>query len=123
MLLVLLVGSGCGRGKAPQRRPVESVSLDEVLANAKAFDGRTVRVCGFLLLEFEGNALYRSGSECADGQTGKALSFDIPTALQGRADELSRRRVCVVAEVSSEDTGHRGAYAGTLYRVSAVEPE
>jgi len=36
----------------------EDVSLIQLIANPQAYDGKTVRITGFLHLEFEGNAIY-----------------------------------------------------------------
>jgi hypothetical protein len=65
-------------------------SLIELIANPTKFDGKRVRIIGFLRLEFEGNAIYLSKSDFEHGVTKNGLWVSI------EASNKELRSVCFI---------------------------
>lgn len=101
----------------------EPVSLVALLANPTHYDGRTVRVDGFLNLEFEGNALYLDGAAFEAALARNAIWIDLPPAFDKRlARRLNRRYSTVEGVFVASEHGHMGAYSGTLTDVRRIVP-
>jgi hypothetical protein len=100
---------------------VEDVSLIALIANPGDYDGKRVRVHGFLNLEFEGNALY-VGKDSFDAAIFDAVWIERPRSLgTAQARALSGRYALVEGTFNAKERGHMGAFAGSLERISRLE--
>src|SRR5947209_18694060 len=61
--------------------PAEEVSLIQLIANPQAYDGKTVRIIGFLHLEFEGNVIYLHNEDFRYGIEKNGLWIDVPKGM------------------------------------------
>ena len=71
------------------------VSLINLIATPKDFDGKRVRVIGFARLEFEGNAIYLHREDYLQGITKNGLWLDVENASKKSATEANNRYVIV----------------------------
>lgn len=97
------------------------VSLYQLVATPERFDGKRVRVKGYLHLEFEGNALYphREDFELALYKNG--VWIDLESCGPRSAGPLNDTNVLVEATFSSQDRGHLDLWSGALSEVSRCE--
>lgn len=63
----------------------EDVSLIQLLANPQAYDGKIVRIIGFIHLEFEGNVIYLHEDDFRYGLTKNGLWIDLPRDISQAA--------------------------------------
>jgi len=101
-------------------------SLLELITRPEIYDGRRVRVIGFVNFEFEGNALYLSRSDWENGLTRSAVWIDPPPGFESdwgpaRA-QPNRRYVIVEATFKADRRGHVNLFSGALEAVTRLEP-
>ena len=107
------------RGAQSDQREPLGISLLQLIATPTAFEGKRVRVVGFLRFEFEGDALYLHREDFEHRITKNAVWLDIQrTPEQGN---LSGSYVLVEATFDDEGLGHGGLFSGTLRRVSRLQ--
>lgn len=100
-----------------------AVSLIELIARPERFDGKRVRVLGFVNFEFEGNALYLSRADWERGMTKNGVWIeppDIPPSIKGRP-RWNRRDVVVEATFTAANRGHMGLWSGALTHVTRLD--
>jgi hypothetical protein len=110
-----------------QESPVDQVSLDAVISEPRAFEGRHLRVHGVLRLEFEGNALYTSeaGLQARDEKRSLWIVLN-PAYLRTSRNTLSRlsgHRVVVEGTVMPGEHGHMGLWPAEFTYVTYIAIE
>src|SRR6266404_9792094 len=90
------------------------VTLIQLIANPDKFDGRLIRVIGFLRLEFEGNVLYLHREDYENAILGNGIWVDVTPAL-------TMNYVLPEGVFSSGDRGHMGMWSGTIKQVRRAE--
>jgi len=101
----------------------ENVSMVQLIANPQAWDGKHIRVIGFLRLEFEGDSIYLHQEDYMHGITNDALWVDRPkdlTASQQR--EINTGYVICEGIFRAGKHGHMGMFSGTISNVTRLEP-
>ena len=92
--VVLAALLACALSALPSRATAgempQDVSILQLLATPEKFDGKLVRVIGFLCLAFEGDAVYLHREDFDHGLTQNALWVDVP---EKRDESLSRQDV------------------------------
>lgn len=124
-LLILLAVSQIGAAKPAltDSNAFEPVSLIAIVANPDLFDGKRVRVEGFLILEFEGDSLYLDKSAYEASLTRNALWIGAPAWADPRTQRgLTRRYVFVEGTFNPRHHGHMGAWPGALENVRLIRP-
>jgi hypothetical protein len=100
--------------------PVDA-SLIALIASPREFDGKQVRIVGFLRLEFEGNAIYLHKEDYLRGITKNGLWMEMESAskkVPGPGDQY----VIVEGTFSMQDQGHMGLWSGSIHKVTRVDP-
>jgi len=101
-------------------------SLLELITRPEVYDGRRVRVVGFVNFEFEGNALYLSRTDWENGLTRSAVWVDPPTGFESNwgpaRGQPNRRYVIVEATFRAGRRGHLGLFSGALEEVTRLDP-
>lgn len=97
------------------------VSLVSLIATPKEFDGKHVRVIGYVRLEFEGDSIYlhKEDSQRRIAKNGLWLDID------GRADQKARvnNRYAIVEGVfSMDEKGHFGMWSGSIKNINRLDP-
>ena len=115
--IVVAVANSRARDEMPK-----DVSMVQLLASPEKFDGKLVRVFGFLRLEFEGDALYLHREDDTQGLTRNALWVDRTDAMEREQEKLNAHYVLIEATFDAEDTGHMGLFGGALKKVTRIIP-
>ena len=100
----------------------KDASIVQLLATPERFDGKLVRVFGFLRLAFEGDALYLHREDDTQGLTRNALWVDRTEAMEREQEKLNAHYMLIEATFDAEDTGHMGLFGGALKKVTCVIP-
>jgi hypothetical protein len=113
----------CQTAAGPVSVSARTVSLNEVLSDPAAFDGERVRVHGFLILQFEGNALYLSEADYRAERLDRSLWIDVGSRHPD-ASILSGKLAFVSGVIDAERPGHMGLRPAALVEVSdmTVDP-
>jgi hypothetical protein len=98
----------------------------QLIATPERFDGKRVRVIGFLKLEFEGNALYVHREDYDQAIAKNALWIDTTPQKTGStpafaSKDLSDQYVIVEGVFDAKNTGHMGSFSGAIKQISRAD--
>jgi hypothetical protein len=99
-------------GEAPQ-----NVSIVQLLATPEKFNGKFVRVIGFLCLEFEGDAVYLHREDFVHGLTQNALWVDVP---EKRDEALSQHYVLLEGTFDATSHGHMDLFGRAIKNITRM---
>ena len=88
----------------------QDVSMVQLLSTPEKFDGKLVRVFGFLRLEFEGDALYFHREDDVQGLTRNGIWVDRTDAMERDANKLNSHYVLIEGVFDAEDCTDTWAY-------------
>jgi hypothetical protein len=97
------------------------VTLVQLIANPEKFDGRLIRVIGFLRLEFEGNVLYLHREDYEYAILGNGIWVDVTPAITKQRSKLNMNYVLLEGVFSSGDRGHMGMWSGSVKQIRRAE--
>jgi hypothetical protein len=107
--------------KGADQRAVE-VSLIQLIANPQAYDGKRVRLIGFLRLEFEGNAIYLHKEDYEHGISENGLWIDVPRDMtKDQQQRVNTQYAICEAMFRASGHGHMDVFSGELTNVSRLE--
>jgi hypothetical protein len=119
-------------GKAPEEaeKPGSSsqnplyVSLIQLIATPDAFDGKHVRVKGFVKIEFEGTAIYLHREDCEQFLTKNGLWQEVnPARAEGSKEaQVNDRYALIEGRFTAKKKGHRELWSGSIEEVTRMEP-
>ena len=118
--------ASCLNSRAPSRslpptRPnegrAETVSVIQLIATPERFDGKRIRVTGYLNIQFEDMALYLHEEDCMQGIQKNAFWIELPNSLS----QTPAGYVTVEAVLDPSRHGHLSAYQGTLTDVTSLD--
>jgi hypothetical protein len=103
---------------APAARAPLDISLIELIANPARFDGKQVRVTGYLVREFEGDAVYLHRDDYDHGirRNGLWLTFSKDGA-DLRCKTL--RYAFVQGKFVAKNRGHLGLWSGAIEGIAS----
>jgi len=104
----------------PNWEEYERVSMVQLIATPKAFDGKKTQVCGFATIEFEGTSLYLTRDDMKYDINRNSLWLDVRDWEEKRWTALHRRAICVYGVFKAADKGHRGAHSGAMHEIARV---
>jgi hypothetical protein len=107
----LLLCFWAGEGKPSD---VRDVSLVQIIAEPKPFDGLDVRLVGAFQFEREEQALYLHAEDREFRNELNAVWVEVQPELVETAKALSGCAVIVEGRLSARERGHLGGYAATL---------
>lgn len=116
LVVVLAVAStvpGEGQQESPAAEAVEDVSLVALISNPGHYDGKLVRVVGFLNTEFEGDGLYLHHDYHRLGISKNAVWVSVEEDRWGELSELSGKYVLLEGRFSTMK-GHMDLFSGEL---------
>jgi len=100
-------------------------SLVELITRPEIYDGRRVRVVGWLNFEIEDSALYLSQTDSENGLTRSAVWIDPPpnfaSARGPTGPQPNRRYVIVEGTFNARRRGHMDRYSGALEAVTRLD--
>lgn len=98
----------------------KDVSMIQLIADPQRFDGQTIRVIGFLRLEFEGNAVYLHREDFERSILQNGIWIELTESQQKSSAKLNNGYVLVEGTFNSSEKGHLGIWPGSLQRVSRL---
>lgn len=100
----------------------QDVSLIQLIANPQAYDGKRVRLIGFLRIEFEGDAIYLHKEDFDYAITRNALWIDIPEDMRPSQKELvDLHYVLCEGTFRAGRHGQMGLFSGELSDVQRLQ--
>jgi len=101
-----------------------SVSLIRLIANPDAFDGKLVRVIGYVRIEHEGHAIYlhREDYVKALSKNGLWLAANDSAPEGSREAAVQNRYALIEGRFSAKETEHRGLWSGSIREITRMEP-
>ena len=100
--------------------PVD-VTLVQLIANPEKFDGKSIRVIGFLRLEFEGNELYLHREDYENAILGDGIWVDVTPEMTKQKETLNMHYVLLEGTFSAGDRGHMGMSSGSIKAIRRAE--
>jgi hypothetical protein len=98
-----------------------NVTLVQLIANPEEFDGKLIRVIGFLRLEFEGDVLYLHREDYEHAILGDGIWVDVTPEMAKQKETLNMHYVLLEGIFSSVDRGHMGMWSGTIKKIRRAE--
>lgn len=101
------------------QEPVD-VTMVQLIANPEGFDGKLIRVIGFLRLQFEGTVLYLH-REDYERSIGNGIWVDA-TPEMWKESAMNSKYVLLEGVFSSRYRGHMDTWRGTITNIRRAEP-
>jgi hypothetical protein len=120
-LIACVVFFAIDLGAQSTRDPV-NVSMIQLIANPEKYDGKMVRVIGFLRLEFEGNALYLHKEDYGHSLVGNDIWVNVSPEMMENDQKLNNKYVLLEGIFDAKRHGHMGMFAGELGNIKRAEP-
>jgi hypothetical protein len=98
-----------------------NVTMVQLIANPAQFDGKTIRVIGFLRLEFEGNVLYLHREDYENALLGDGIWVDVTSQMTKNSKMLNMHYVLLEGLFSSKGHGHMGMWSGTIKNIHRAD--
>lgn len=95
-----------------------ALSLVQLIANPQDYDGKLVRVIGFVRLEFEGNAIYLHQDDYKHVITKNGLWLDASGDIVQKREEFDQKYVLLEGVFNAKNTGHMGLWSGSIQKIS-----
>jgi hypothetical protein len=98
------------------------VSLIELIANPSKYDHKTVRIVGYLHLEFEGNAIYLHKEDFQYSLSRNALWIEVPKDMtKEQMKAVNDHYVICTARFVARGHGHMDMNSGEVADVSRLQ--
>jgi hypothetical protein len=98
-----------------------NVSLIQLIANPKEYDGKIVQVIGFVKLEFEGTAVYLHQEDYKHAIGKNALWIDVTDDIRKKQADFDQKYVLLVGTFNAKRTGHMGLFSGCIEKISSFQ--
>jgi hypothetical protein len=96
----------------------EFVSMISLIATPTQFDGKLVRVIGFLVADFEATGLFLAEPDARNAVTKNGIWLEIEASDHA---SFSHSYVIVEGTFDSESRGHLSMWSGTLRNVTRLQ--
>jgi hypothetical protein len=120
------IASSQNAGYYPKGGPdlgVENVSMIRLIANPQEYDGKRIRITGFLRIEFEGDAIYLHREDFDYGITKDALWIDIPRDMtEVQRNSVNNGYVLCTGTFHAGGHGHMGLFSAEIGEITRLEP-
>lgn len=103
--------------------PVD-VSLIQLIATPDSYDGKTVRLQGFVRIEFEGTAVYLHREDAAQMLTRNGLWLDLDPAARPDSKEAQANNhyATIEGRFNAKAHGHLSLWSGALEKITRMTP-
>lgn len=106
-------------GPLKAQTPID-VTLVQLIANPEKFDGKQIRVIGFLRLEFEGNVLYLH-REDYENSLFDGIWVDVTPEITKERKTLNMHYVLLEGIFSSSERGHMDMWSGSIKNIRRAD--
>jgi hypothetical protein len=117
MVFSMLGGVRSSSGQSPT-----NVTVIQLIATPERYDGKLIRVIGFLSLEFEGNALYLHQEDYEQVIFRDAIWVEVTPEMDRQKEVLDKHYVLLEGTFSATEYGHMGGFSGTIKNVTRAAP-
>jgi hypothetical protein len=105
---------------AKSQQPL-AVSIIRLIATPTAYNGKYVRVIGFVRIEFEGTAVYLHQDDYNFSISKNALWLAIDRSDRQRYMEGDQKYVLIEGTFDAKDLGHRGLFSGAIKNIKRFQ--
>jgi hypothetical protein len=117
--MVLLTALSAAPVSRAQNNPIRnSVSIVQLIATPEKYDGKVVKVMGFLRLEFEGDAIYLHEDDYRHGISKNGLMVVRNAKIDANADTLDLHYVLLEGTFDANNHGNMGLNSGTITNIT-----
>jgi hypothetical protein len=95
------------------------VSLVELIANPKNYDGKVVQVIGFVSIDFEDEAIYLHSDDYKHYVNKNGLWIEITPEIRQKRAEYDQKYVILVGTFDATRKGHMGNWSGTIRNIKS----
>ncbi|MFP5236501.1 MAG: hypothetical protein ACLGSD_11415 [Acidobacteriota bacterium] len=100
----------------------QDVSMIQLIANPQRYDGKRVRIIGFLHLEFEGDSIYLHREDFEFGITKNALWIDVPRDMTpDQIKSVNDNYVICTGTFAAGMHGHMGLNSGEVAKITRLQ--
>ena len=119
--MTLIITSNSSVHASRSHDPID-VSLINLFATPEKYDGKLIRVVGYLNLEFEGNALYLHKEDYEKSLFRNAVWVNLTRkeAIE-KTKTYSKQYVVIEGTFVMNDTGHMGLFSGGITQISRLD--
>jgi hypothetical protein len=103
---------------SPNAQQPTRVSLVQLIANPQEYDGKFVRVIGFVSVEFEGTAVYLHQEDYKYEITQNALWLELDSQRNKKFDQ---RYVLIEGTFDASHGGHKGLFNGSIKDIKRLQ--
>jgi hypothetical protein len=96
-------------------------SLIQLIANPDKYDGKFVRVIGFVRLEFEGNAMYLHREDYENSLLKNAVWIDPTSEMMKQREKFDKKYVLLEGTFDAKRFGHMGLFSGELHQLKRAD--
>ena len=99
-----------------KQEPYIDVSIIQLIANPEKYDGKRIKVAGYVNLEFEGTALYLGREDFEHGLLKNALWLEMKS---DRGGTFHKEFVSMIGTFDMKIKGHFGSYSGCIKSITS----
>jgi hypothetical protein len=93
------------------------VSMIQLIASPEKYDGKLIRVIGFLRLEFEGDALYYHKEDYEQSISKNAVWVNTTPEMMKHKDQLNNHYALLEGVFDAKRLGHMGMFSGEISKI------
>ena len=112
---LLLLCFGTKAFGSPQ---AENVSIIQLIANPKEYDGKFVRLIGYVNLQFEGDAIFLHKEDCKRGITANGLWLNVDEEVLKHRKRYHHKYMLIEGTFDAKDRGHMGMWPGAVGKIT-----
>jgi hypothetical protein len=103
-------------------KDINDVSIIQLISNPEKFDGKCVRLIGFVHLEFEGDAMYLHEVDYENRLTKNGLWLEISEDFYGKdKQKYTHKYVLVEGIFSANNEGYMNLFSGAIENIKRFE--
>ena len=96
-------------------------SIYALIAAPEKYEGKVVRLIGFVRLEFEGTAVYAHREDYERGITANALWLSTKTCPIGHGEPFNNSYAVVEGTFTATNRGHMDMFSGNIYNITRCD--
>ncbi len=99
------------------------VSIKELIDHPDKYDGKVVRVRGFLVLDFEGTAIYVKKSDYEKHNYKNSIWISLSGRDRGLLkNQCNNKFASIIGTFKSKKNGHFDLFSGSLVSIMRIDP-
>jgi hypothetical protein len=99
------------------------LSIINLISTPQQYHNRKIGLVGYVIIEFEGHAVYLSGNDAEHMLTRNALWLDLDDAEFSKYQKLSREYVLIEGVFDATIHGHGALYSGAIREISRFQKQ